>query len=141
MLKCLFIKKPDGKQFKIHDMKAKKKNLIIGIIEAVASYALGMFALYEIWQQNIPVSNWKILLPLAVAIVLMYVAIQRIPQWIALIGFSATALFWVFSEGEPNKTPLMIAAVITACAFITYAPNYKKYDGEEEKSDHEDENL
>lgn len=122
-------------------MKAKKKNLIIGIIEAVASYALGMFALYEIWQQNIPVSNWKILLPLAVAIVLMYVAIQRIPQWIALIGFSATALFWVFSEGEPNKTPLMIAAVITACAFITYAPNYRRYDGEEEKSDHEDENL
>lgn len=122
-------------------MKAKKKNLIIGIIEAAASYALGMFALYEMWQQDIPASNWKILLPLALSIVLLYIAIQRIPQWIALIGFSATALFWVFSEGEPNKTPLMIAAVITACAFITYAPNYKKYDGEEEKSDHEDENL
>lgn len=123
-------------------MKAKTKNLIIGIIEAVASYALGMFALYEIWQQDIPASNWKILLPLAVAIVLMYIAIQRIPQWIAIIGFSATALFLGFSEGEPDKTPVMIAAVITACAFITYAPNYKKYDGEEEeKSDHEDENL
>lgn len=122
-------------------MKAKKKNLIIGIIEAVASYALGMFALYEMWQQDIPASNWKILLPLAVAIVLLYIAIQRIPQWIAIIGFSATALFWVFSEGEPNKTPVMIAALITACAFITYAPNYRRYDGEEEKSDHEDENL
>lgn len=123
-------------------MKAKKKNLIIGIIEAVASYALGMFALYEIWQQDIPASNWKILLPLALSIVLLYIAIQRIPQWIAIIGFSATALFWVFSEGEPNKTPVMIAAVITACAFITYAPNYRRYDGEkEEKSDHEDENL
>lgn len=123
-------------------MKAKKKNLIIGIIEAVASYVLGMFALCEIWQQNIPASNWKFLLPLAVAIVLMYIAIQRIPQWIALIGFSATALFLVFSEGEPDKTPVMIAAVIAVCAFITYAPNYKKYDGEEEeKSDHEDENL
>lgn len=122
-------------------MKAKNKNLIIGIIEAVASYLLGMFALYEIWQQNIPASNWKFLLPLAVAIVLMYIAIQRIPQWIALIGFSATALFLVFSEGEPDKTPVMIAAVITACAFITYAPNYRRYDGEEEKSDHENENL
>ena len=122
-------------------MKAKKKNLIIGIIEAVASYVLGMFALCEIWQQNIPASNWKFLLPLAVAIVLMYIAIQRIPQWIALIGFSATALFLVFSEGEPDKTPVMIAAVIAVCAFITYAPNYKKYDGEEEKSDHEDESI
>ncbi len=122
-------------------MKAKKKNLIIGIIEAAASYALGMFALYEMWQQDIPASNWKILLPLAVAIVLMYIAIQRIPQWIALIGFSATALFLVFSEGEPNKTPVVVAAIITACAFITYAPNYRRYDGEEEKSDHEDENL
>lgn len=122
-------------------MKAKKKNLIIGIIEAVASYALGMFALYEIWQQDIPASNWKILLPLAVAIVLMYIAIQRIPQWIAIIGFSATALFLGFSEGEPDKTPVMIAAVITVCAFITYAPNYRRYDGEEEKSDHEDESL
>lgn len=121
-------------------MKAKKKNLIIGIIEAAASYVLGMFVVYEIWQQDIPASNWKILLPLAVAIVLMYIAIQRIPQWIALIGFSATALFLVFSEGEPNKTPVMIGAVITACAFITYAPNYKKYDGEE-KSDHEDDSL
>lgn len=121
-------------------MKAKNKNLIIGIIEAAMSYVLGMFALYEIWQQNITVSSWKILLPLAVAIVLMYIAIQRIPQWIALIGFSATALFLVFSEGEPDKTPVMIAAVIAVCAFITYAPNYKKYDGEE-KSDHEDENL
>lgn len=122
-------------------MKAKKKNLIIGIIEAVASYVLGMFALCEIWQQNIPASNWKFLLPLAVAIVLMYIAIQRIPQWITLIGFSATALFLVFSEGEPDKTPVMIAAVIAVCAFITYAPNYKKYDGEEEKSDHEDESI
>ncbi len=122
-------------------MKAKKKNLIIGIIEAVASYALGMFALYEIWQQDIPVSNWKILLPLAVAIVLLYIAIQRIPQWIALLGFMATAMFWAFSEGEPDKTAVMIAAVIAVCAFITYAPNYKKYDGEEEKSDHEDESL
>lgn len=140
MLKCLFIKKPDGKQFKIHDMKAKKKNLIIGIVEAVASYLLGMFALYEIWQQNIPASNWKFLLPLAVAIVLLYIAIQRIPQWIALLGFMATAMFWAFSEGEPDKTPVMIAAVIAVCAFITYAPNYKKYDGEE-KSDHEDDSL
>lgn len=123
-------------------MKTKKKNLIIGIIEAVASYALGMFALYEIWQQDIPASNWKILLPLAVAIVLMYIAIQRIPQWIALLGFMATAMFWAFSEGEPDKTPVMIAAVIAVCAFITYAPNYKKYDGEEEeKSDHEDESI
>lgn len=123
-------------------MKAKKKNLIIGIIEAVASYVLGMFALCEIWQQNIPASNWKFLLPLAVAIVLMYIAIQRIPQWIALIGFSATALFLVFSEGEPDKTLVIIAAVIAVCAFITYAPNYKKYDGEEEeKSDHEDESI
>ena len=122
-------------------MKAKKKNLIIGIIEAAMSYVLGMFALYEIWQQDIPASNWKILLPLALSIVLLYIAIQRIPQWIALIGFSATALFLVFSEGEPDKTPVMIAVVIAVCAFITYAPNYKKYDGEEEKSDHEDENL
>lgn len=122
-------------------MKAKKKNLIIGIIEAAASYALGMFALYEMWQQDIPASNWKILLPLALSIVLLYIAIQRIPQWIALIGFSATALFLVFSEGEPNKTPVVVAAIITACAFITYAPNYRRYDGEEEKSDHEDENL
>lgn len=122
-------------------MKAKKKNLIIGIIEAVASYALGMFALYEIWQQDIPASNWKILLPLALSIVLLYIAIQRIPQWIALLGFMATAMFWAFSEGEPDKTAVMIAAVIAVCAFITYVPNYKKYDGEEEKSDHEDENL
>lgn len=122
-------------------MKAKKKNLIIGIIEAAASYALGMFALYEIWQQDIPASNWKILLPLAVAIVLLYIAIQRIPQWIALLGFMATAMFWAFSEGEPDKTAVMIAAVIAVCAFITYAPNYRRYDGEEEKSDHEDENL
>lgn len=122
-------------------MKAKKKNLIIGIIEAAASYALGMFALYEMWQQDIPASNWKILLPLALSIILLYIAIQRIPQWIALIGFSATALFLVFSEGEPNKTPVVVAAIITACAFITYAPNYRRYDGEEEKSDHEDENL
>ena len=122
-------------------MKAKKKNLIIGIIEAAASYALGMFALYEMWQQDIPASNWKILLPLALSIVLLYIAIQRIPQWIALIGFSATALFLVFSEGEPNKTPVVVAAIITACAFITYAPNYRRYDGEEEKSDHEDEKL
>lgn len=121
-------------------MKAKKKNLIIGIIEAVASYALGMFALYEIWQQDIPASNWKILLPLALSIVLLYIAIQRIPQWIALLGFMATAMFWAFSEGEPDKTPVMIAAVIAVCAFITYAPNYKKYDGEE-KSDHEDDSL
>lgn len=122
-------------------MKAKKKNLIIGIIEAAASYALGMFALYEIWQQDIPASNWKILLPLAVAIVLLYIAIQRIPQWIALLGFMATAMFWAFSEGEPDKTAVMIAAVIAVCAFITYAPNYRRYDGEEEKSDHENENL
>ena len=122
-------------------MKAKKKNLIIGIIEAAMSYVLGMFALYEIWQQNITVSSWKILLPLAGAIVLLYIAIQRIPQWIALLGFMATALFWAFSEGEPDKTPVMIAAVIAVCAFITYAPNYKKYDGEEEKSDHEDKSL
>lgn len=122
-------------------MKAKKKNLIIGIIEAAVSYALGMFALYEMWQQDIPASNWKILLPLAVAIVLLYIAIQRIPQWIALLGFMATAMFWAFSEGEPDKTPVMIAAVITACAFITYAPNYRRYDGEEKKSDHEDESI
>lgn len=122
-------------------MKAKKKNLIIGIIEAAMSYVLGMFALYEIWQQNIPASSWKILLPLAVAIVLLYIAIQRIPQWIALLGFMATAMFWAFSEGQPDKTPVMIAAVIAVCAFITYAPNYKKYDGEEEKSDHEDKSL
>lgn len=123
-------------------MKAKKKNLIIGIIEAVASYVLGMFALYEIWQQDIPASNWKILLPLALSIVLLYVAIQRIPQWIALLGFMATAMFWAFSEGEPDKTPVMIAAVIAVCAFITYAPNYRRYDGEEEeKSDREDESI
>lgn len=122
-------------------MKAKNKNLIIGIIEAAMSYVLGMFALYEIWQQNITVSSWKILLPLAVAIVLLYIAIQRIPQWIALLGFMATAMFWTFSEGEPDKTPVMIAAVITACAFITYAPNYRRYDGEEKKSDHEDESI
>lgn len=122
-------------------MKAKKKNLIIGIIEAAASYALGMFALYEMWQQDIPASNWKILLPLALSIVLLYIAIQRIPQWIALLGFMATAMFWAFSEGEPDKTAVMIAAVIAVCAFITYAPNYRRYDGEEEKSDHEDENL
>lgn len=122
-------------------MKAKKKNLIIGIIEAAASYALGMFALYEMWQQDIPASNWKILLPLALSIVLLYIAIQRIPQWIALLGFMATAMFWAFSEGEPDKTAVMIAAVIAVCAFITYAPNYRRYDGEEEKSDHEDESL
>lgn len=122
-------------------MKAKKKNLIIGIIEAAASYALGMFALYEMWQQDIPASNWKILLPLALSIVLLYIAIQRIPQWIALLGFMATAMFWAFSEGEPDKTAVMIAAVIAVCAFITYAPNYRRYDGEEEKSDHENENL
>lgn len=123
-------------------MKAKKKNLIIGIIEAAVSYALGMFALYEMWQQDIPASNWKILLPLALSIVLLYIAIQRIPQWIALLGFMATAMFWAFSEGEPDKTAVMIAAVIAVCAFITYAPNYKKYDGEEEeKSDHEDESI
>lgn len=121
-------------------MKAKKKNLIIGIIEAAVSYALGMFALYEMWQQDIPASNWKILLPLALSIVLLYIAIQRIPQWIALLGFMATAMFWAFSEGEPDKTAVMIAAVIAVCAFITYAPNYKKYDGEE-KSDHEDDSL
>lgn len=122
-------------------MKAKNKNLIIGIIEAAASYALGMFALYEMWQQDIPASNWKFLLPLAVAIVLLYIAIQRIPQWIALLGFMATAMFWAFSEGEPDKTAVMIAAVIAVCAFITYAPNYRRYDGEEEKSDREDESI
>ena len=117
-------------------MKEKRKNLIIGIIEAAASYALGMFVVYEIWQQNIPASNWKILLPLAMAIILLYIAIQRIPQWIALLGFVATAMFWAFSEGEPDKTPVMIAAVIAVCAFITYTTNYQKY-----KSDHEDESL
>lgn len=123
-------------------MKAKTKNVIIGVVDGIVSYGFTLLAIYEVYQQNVTMANWKFLLPLACAIVLMYVAIQRIPQWIALLGFSATLLFWVFSEGEPNKTPVMIAAVITACAFITYAPNYRRYDGEkEEKSDHEDENL
>ena len=123
-------------------MKAKKKNRIIGVVDGIVSYGFTLLAIYEVYQQNVTMANWKFLLPLACAIVFLYIAIQRIPAIMSLMGVMAVAMFWALSVGEPNKTPVMIAAVIAVCAFITYAPNYKKYDGEEEeKSDHEDESI
>lgn len=138
MLKYLFIKKLDGKSLKNNNMKEKTKNVVIGVVEAAAAYGFAMLSMYEVWQQNVALANWKFLLPLACAIVFLYIAIQRIPQWIALMGFMAVGVFWAFSFGEPDKTPVMIAAVIAVCSTITYS---KKDADDDEKSDDGGENL
>lgn len=119
-------------------MKEKTKNVVIGVVEAAAAYGFAMLSMYEVWQQNVALANWKFLLPLACAIVFLYIAIQRIPQWIALMGFMAVGVFWAFSFGEPDKTPVMIAAVIAVCSTITYS---KKDADDDEKSDDGGENL
>ena len=121
-------------------MKAKKKNRIIGVVDGIVSYGFALLAIYEVYQQNVTMANWKFLLPLACAIVFLYIAIQRIPAIMSLMGVMAVAMFWALSVGEPNKTPVMIAAVIAICSIITYTKQYEK-DADDEKSDHEDESL
>ena len=122
-------------------MKEKTKNNIIGVVEAAAAYGFAMLSLYEVWQRNVALANWKFLLPLSCAIVFLYSAIQRIPQWIALMGIMAVVMFWGFSFGEPDKTPVMIAAVIAICSLVTYAKQYEKDAADDEKSDDGGENL
>ena len=141
MLKYLFIKKLDGKFLKTHNMKAKTKNNIIGVIDGLVSYGFTLLAIYEVCQQNVAMANWKFLLPLACAIVFLYIAIQRIPAIMSLMGVMGVAIFWALSVGEPNKTPVMVAAVIAICSLITYSIKYEKEKGDDDESDKEGENL
>lgn len=118
-------------------MKAKTKNVIIGAVDGLVSYGFTLLAIYEVCQQNVTMANWKFLLPLACAIVFLYIAIQRIPQWLAMMGFMAIGLSLVCSIGQPDKTPVVIAAIIFICSFITYI---RRDDDDEEKSEEKREN-
>ena len=122
-------------------MKEKTKNNIIGVIDGLVSYGFTLLAIYEVCQQNVAMANWKFLLPLACAIVFLYIAIQRIPGWMSVMGVMAVAMFWALSVGEPNKTPVMVAAVIAICSIITYSIKYEKEVADDEKSDNGGENL
>lgn len=122
-------------------MKAKTKNNIIGVIDGLVSYGFTLLAIYEVCQQNVAMANWKFLLPLACAIVFLYIAIQRIPAIMSLMGVMGVAIFWALSVGEPNKTPVMVAAVIAICSLITYSIKYEKEKGDDDESDKEGENL
>lgn len=119
-------------------MKEKTKNTVIGSIDALIAAACVMLTNYERFQQGVGMADARYLLPLAGAIVFAYFAIQRIPQWFALMGFMAIGLFLVWSIGQPDKTPVVLATIVFICSFITYMR--KDDDGEEETSDDKGEN-
>lgn len=119
-------------------MKEKTKNTIIGSIDALIAGTCVMLTNYERFQQGVGMADARYLLPLAGAIVFAYFAIQRIPQWFALMGFMAVGLFLVWSIGQPDKTPVVIAAIVGICSSVTYFR--KDDDGEEETSDDKGEN-
>lgn len=119
-------------------MKEKTKNTLIGSIDALFAAACVMLTNYERFQQGVSMTDARYLLPLAGAIVFAYFAIQRIPQWFALMGFMAIGLFLVWSIGQPDKTPVVLATIVFICSFITYMR--KDDDGEEETSDDKGEN-
>lgn len=119
-------------------MKVKTKNTVIGSIDAAIAIACEMLTCYERFYQSVGMADARYLLPLAGAIVFAYFAIQRIPQWFALMGFMAIGLFLVWSIGQPDKTPVVLATIVFICSFITYMR--KDDDGEEETSDDKGEN-
>lgn len=118
-------------------MKQKTKNTIIGSIDALIAGTCVILTNYERFQQGVGMADARYLLPLAGAIVFAYFAIQRIPQWFALMGFMAIGLFLVWSIGQPDKTPVVLATIVFICSFITYM---RKDDDGEEKSDDKGEN-
>lgn len=121
-------------------MKEKQKDTIIGSIDAAIAIACEMLTCYERFYQSVGMADARYLLPLAGTIVFAYFAIQRIPQWIALTSFMAMGLFLVWSIGQPDKTPVALAAIVFICSLVTYMRNYERYDGEEETSDDKGEN-